>query len=239
MYNVNAKKILVIDDEPDIVDLVCYNLEREGFEVSSAPDGEEALRKIQNEHYGLIVLDLMLPGIQGFDLCRMLRKDPKTEDLPIIMITAKTEDDNRILGLEIGADDYITKPFNPRELAARVKAVLRRTLERPVDKGAYETPVRIGNLVVNRGTCEVYKKGVPLNLSAREFRLLLYFVDNRGKVFSRNQLLDAIWEGEAFVEPRTVDVHVRRLRMQVEDDPANPRYIKTKRGIGYYMDAEI
>ncbi len=239
MYNVDTRKILVVDDEPDLIDLVSYNLKKEGFEVSSASDGEEALRKIRSENFDLIVLDLMLPGIQGFELCRILRNDTKTGHLPIIMLTAKTEDVDRILGLEIGADDYIAKPFNPRELAARVKAVLRRTGESSIKKPAVENVTRLGDLVINKETYEVLKGGAPLSLSATEFRLLVHLVENRGKVFSRNQLLDAVWKDEAYVEPRTVDVHIRRLRTQIEDEPSNPAYIKTKRGIGYYVDADI
>jgi phosphate regulon transcriptional regulator PhoB len=229
---VNLGKILVVDDEPDLVELVSYNLTKEGFDVSSASDGEEALRKIREGGFDLLILDLMLPGIQGMELCRMLRKDPKTEGLPIIMVTAKGEEVDRVLGLEIGADDYIAKPFSPRELTARVKAVLRRT----VQKLPREKITRIGDLLIDGETYSVSKKNKPLNLSATEFRLLLYLVERKGKVFSRNQLLDAVWKDEAFVEPRTVDVHIRRLRTQIEDDPANPKYIKTKRGVGYYVE---
>jgi phosphate regulon transcriptional regulator PhoB len=229
---VNPGKILVVDDEPDLVELVSYNLTKEGFDVSSASDGEEALRKIREGGFDLLILDLMLPGIQGMELCRMLRKDPKTEGLPIIMVTAKGEEVDRVLGLEIGADDYIAKPFSPRELTARVKAVLRRT----VQKLPREKITRIGDLLIDGETYSVSKKNKPLNLSATEFRLLLYLVERKGKVFSRNQLLDAVWKDEAFVEPRTVDVHIRRLRTQIEDDPANPKYIKTKRGVGYYVE---
>ncbi len=227
-----TKKILVVDDEPDLVELISYNLKKEGFEVSSAPDGEEALNKIRKEAFGLVILDLMLPGIQGMELCRILRKDPKTEGLPIIMVTAKGEEVDKILGLEIGADDYLTKPFSPRELIARVKAVLRRIAKKPAE----ERIVRLGDLAINRETYSVSKGHTPLSLSATEFKVLLYLVERRGKVFSREQLLDAVWKDEAFVEPRTVDVHIRRLRTQIEDDPSNPRYIKTKRGIGYYVD---
>ncbi len=228
----NPKKILVVDDEPDLVELVSYNLKKEGFEVASASDGERALRKIREESFDLIVLDLMLPGIQGMELCRILRNDPKTEGLPVIMVTAKGEEVDRVLGLEIGADDYISKPFSPRELAARVKAVLRRAVQRQPG----EKVIRIGDLVIDGETYSVTKKNEPLDLSATEFRLLLYLVERKGKVFSRGQLLDAVWKDEAFVEPRTVDVHIRRLRTQIEDDPANPRYIKTKRGVGYYVE---
>jgi phosphate regulon transcriptional regulator PhoB len=232
---VNARKILVVDDEPDLVELISYNLNKEGFEIDSASDGEEALRKIRTGSFDLVILDLMLPGIQGMELCRIIRKDPKTEGLPIIMVTAKSEEVDRVLGLEIGADDYIAKPFSPRELAARVKAVLRRAAQKqPAGK-----VIRIGDLVVDRETYSVSKGNEQLNLSATEFRLLLYLVERKGKVFSRGQLLDAVWKDEAFVEPRTVDVHIRRLRAQIEDDPANPEYIKTKRGIGYYMEASL
>lgn len=234
------KKILVVDDEPDLVELVSYNLKKEGYEVASALDGEEALGKLRSGAFDLLVLDLMLPGIQGIELCRILRGEPKTEHLPIVMLTARTEEIDRILGLELGADDYITKPFNPRELVARIKAILRRTgggraaAER---SPGGETVLRAGDLVVNRETYGVEKNGEPLDLSATEFKLLLYLLENKGKVFSRHQLLDAVWKDEAFVEPRTVDVHIRRLRTQIEDDPANPRYIKTKRGIGYFMES--
>ena len=227
-------KILVVDDEPDIVELVMYNLRKEGFDVSSAFDGEDALAKIRKEKFDFIILDLMLPGIKGMEICRIMRSDPRTKNIPIIMLTAKGEEIDRILGLEMGADDYMTKPFSPRELLARVKTVMRRTSEKTAD----ETVVRIGKLVINKETYTVTKDEKPVELSSTEFRLLLYLVERKGKVFSRDQLLDAVWKDESFVEPRTVDVHIRRLRTHTEDDPANPRYVKTKRGIGYYVDAE-
>ena len=227
--------MMVIDDEPDIVELVSYNLKKEGFDVASAADGEEALSMIRRGNFDFLILDLMLPGIQGMELCRILRNDPKTAHIPIIMLTAKGEEVDRILGLETGADDYMTKPFSPRELIARVKAVLRRLSEKA------ETPqvVRIGDLEINKETYSVAKKNVPVMLSSTEFKLLLYLVERKGKIFSRDQLLDAVWKDEAFVEPRTVDVHIRRLRTQVEDDPSEPKYIKTRRGIGYYVEADI
>ena len=229
------KKILVVDDEPDLVELIAYNLKKEGFDVSSAPDGEEALNKIRKETFDLVLLDLMMPGIQGMELCRILRKDPKTENLPIIMVTAKGEEVDRLLGFEIGADDYLPKPFSPRELAARVKAVLRRSSKKPLA----EKILRLGDLMINTETYSVSKGGRPVELSATEFKLLLYLAERKGKVFGREQLLDAIWRDEAFIEPRTVDVHIRRLRTQIEDDPSTPRYIKTRRGIGYYVDIDI
>jgi len=231
----DTKKIMVVDDEEDIRELIVYNLKKDGFTVSSASDGEEALKQIRAGHFDLLVLDLMLPGIQGMELCRTVRNNPKTKDLPIIMLTAKGEEVDRILGLEIGADDYITKPFSPRELVARVKAVLRRISEKTSD----EKVITIGRLSINKETYTVSKNNIPVMLSSTEFKLLLYLVERKGKIFSRDQLLDAVWKDEAFVEPRTVDVHIRRLRTQIEDDPSEPHYIKTRRGIGYYVDAEI
>jgi phosphate regulon transcriptional regulator PhoB len=230
-----SNKILIVDDEPDIVELVTYNLKKDGFRIATASDGEEALHKIRKDKYDLVVLDLMLPGIQGVEICRIIRNDPKTAGTPIIMLTAKGEEVDRVIGLESGADDYMTKPFSARELIARIKAVLRRTAE----KTPTEKVVRIGKLVINKETFGVAKGGAPLELSATEFKLLLYLVERKGRVFSREQLVDAVWKGEAFIEPRTVDVHIRRLRTQIEDDPANPVYLKTRRGVGYYVDESL
>ena len=228
----DLKHILVIDDEADLVELVLYNLKKEGISVDSASDGETALKKIRKGTYDLLILDLMLPGIQGTELCRILRSDPKTSGVPIIMLTAKAEEVDKIVGLELGADDYVTKPFSPRELVARVKAVLRRSTEKPVK----DKIVKIEDLEINRERYTVSIKGTPVKLSATEFKLLLFLAERKGKVYSREQLLDALWRDESFVEPRTVDVHIRRLRAHVEDDPAHPRYIKTMRGIGYFFD---
>ena len=228
------KSILVVDDEPDIVTLVSYNLKKAGFTVTSAADGEEALAIIRGSRIDLIVLDLMLPGIHGLELCRILRNNAKTVHIPVIMLTAQGEEEDKIRGLDTGADDYLTKPFSPRELVARVQAVLRRSAERTTP----DTVIRIGDLEINRESFTVTKRGVPVALSATEFRLLVYLAERSGRVFSRNQLLDAVWKDEAFVEPRTVDVHIRRLRTQIEDDPSNPVYIKTRRGIGYCVEAE-
>jgi phosphate regulon transcriptional regulator PhoB len=221
--------ILVVDDEADLLELVSYNLRKEGFIVDTASDGEKALAQIKKVSYALLILDLMLPGIQGMELCRIVRNDPKTARMPIIMLTAKGEEVDRVLGLEMGADDYMTKPFSPRELIARVKAVLRRSVEKPFT----EKILKVGELEIDRERYTVSLKGEPIKLSATEFKLLLFLAERKGKVFSRDQLLDAVWRDEAFVEPRTVDVHVRRLRSQIEDDPAHPRYVKTMRGIGY------
>jgi phosphate regulon transcriptional regulator PhoB len=235
MYYVDTPKhILVVDDETDLVELVSYNFKKEGFAVDSASDGETALTKIRKGKYDLLILDLMLPGIQGMELCRILRNDPRSSGIPIIMLTAKGEEVDRILGLEMGADDYITKPFSPRELVARVKAVLRRSKEKTVS----EKVLKFEELEIDRERYTVSIKGKPIKLSATEFKLLLFLAERKGKVFSRNQLLDAIWRDEAFVEPRTVDVHIRRLRSLIEKDPANPLYIKTLRGIGYFFDGK-
>lgn len=228
------KNILVVDDEADLLELVLYNLRKDGFQADSATDGEKALGIIRKGHYDLLILDLMLPGIQGMELCRILRNDPQTSELPIIMLTAKGEEIDRILGLEMGADDYIAKPFSPRELVARVKAVLRRSKEKPPGQKI----LKIGHLEIDRERYLVSVKSKPIKLSATEFKLLLYLAERRGKVFSRDQLLDAIWRDEAFVEPRTVDVHIRRLRSNIEEDPAQPRFIKTMRGVGYFFDAK-
>lgn len=228
-------KILAVDDEKDILELVSYNLKKEGFGISVSMDGEDALRRVKREKYDLIILDLMLPGIQGMELCRILKSSEDTSCVPIIMLTAKNEELDKVLGLEMGADDYITKPFSPRELIARVKAVLRRTHEKPLK----DKTVKIGDLEINTDTYQVVKRGEQLKLSATEFKLLLYLVQRKGRVFNRDTLLDAVWKDETFVEPRTVDVHIRRLRERIEDDPSQPVYIKTRRGLGYYMEGEV
>ncbi|MBI5408004.1 MAG: response regulator [Nitrospirae bacterium] len=225
-------KILIVEDEKDITDLVSYNLTKEGCHIDSAGDGEEALEKIKSGKYDLMILDLMLPALSGLEICRIIRSNPDTASLPIIMLTAKGEEVDRILGLEMGADDYVTKPFSPRELAARVKAVLRRTSGKP----APEKIIESGDLVINKETYLVTRKGKPIKLSATEFKLLLFLAERKGKIFDRDRILDAVWRNEAFVEPRTVDVHIRRLRAQIEEDPDHPRYIKTMRGVGYYFD---
>jgi phosphate regulon transcriptional regulator PhoB len=227
-----TKRILVVDDEPDLVELVSYNLKKEGFKVTTSPDGEDALEKVRKSAFDLVILDLMLPGIQGVELCRMIRGNPRTEAVPIIMLTAKGDVSDKIRGLETGADDYMTKPFSPKELIARVRALLRRTSE----GAARDRVIRVGDLHINAETYTVTKRDEPVHLSATEFKLLLFLAERKGRVFSRDQLLDAVWKDETFVEPRTVDVHIRRLRTQIEDDPAAPVYIRTRRGVGYYVE---
>ena len=234
------KTILVIDDEKDIVELVSYNLKKEGFAVEAAYDGETALKKIRSAPYELIVLDLMLPGVQGLELCRIIRNDPALAATPIVMLTAKGEEVDKVLGLEIGADDYMIKPFSPRELVARVKAILRRAEQQK--PATAEEQKRTGQLLKMRDITidkEKYLVTVgnkQLKLSATEFKLLLYLCERPNKIYNREHLLDAVWGDDVFVEPRTVDVHIRRLRTKIEDDPNNPKYIKTMRGIGYFFE---
>ncbi len=234
------KTILVIDDEKDIVELVSYNLKKEGFSVDAAYDGETALKKIRSGPYDLIVLDLMLPGVQGLELCRIIRNDPTVAATPIVMLTAKGEEVDKVLGLEIGADDYMIKPFSPRELVARVKAILRRAEHQKPVTADEET--RTGHLLkmrdisIDKEKYLVTVKNKQLKLSATEFKLLLYLCERPNKIYNREHLLDAVWGDDVFVEPRTVDVHIRRLRTKIEDDPNNPKYIKTMRGIGYFFE---
>lgn len=235
------KKILVVDDEADLVELISYNLKKEGFSTDSACDGEEALTKVKRGGYSLLILDLMLPGLQGIEICRIVRNDPMTSALPIIMLTAKGEEPDRVIGLEVGADDYMTKPFSVRELVARVRALLRRSgkaLE-PEAPLTDKKVLRLGSLEIDRERYQVTVNNKTVKLSATEYKLLLYLAERKGRVFNREQLLDAVWRNEAFVEPRTVDVHIRRLRSQIESNPAEPEFIKTMRGVGYFMDGDI
>jgi phosphate regulon transcriptional regulator PhoB len=231
MSTTAGKTIMVVDDEQDIVDLVTYNLERQGYKVISACDGQTALSLVQTGRPHLVLLDLLLPGIMGLDVCRAIRKNQETKHLPIIMITAMSDTLDRILGLEIGADDYITKPFNVRELLARVDAVLRREGQRPeTDTGEI---LSFGGIRIDFGTYRITVDDRPIDLSFREVKLLAFFIRHPGRVYSRDQLLDYVWGDECYVEPRTVDVHISRLRAAIEKDKDNPQYILTVRGIGY------
>jgi phosphate regulon transcriptional regulator PhoB len=231
----HPKHILVIDDEADLVELVTYHLRKEGFAVDAAPDAESALVMLKNEHYDLVSLDLMLPGMQGIEFCRMLRDNPRTATLPVIMLTAKGEEIDRVIGLEMGADDYMTKPFSPRELIARIKALLRRSNRRPAEIST----LRFGELEIDTERYKVTLRGNPVQLTSTEFKLLLYLAERRGKVITRGQLLDAVWKDDEATEQRKVDVHIRRLRTAIEKNPDRPHYIKTLRGIGYYFEQNI
>lgn len=231
-----GRSILIVDDEPDLLELVRYNLQAEGYKVLTARDGIEGLKAAKTEPLDLAILDLMMPGMDGNELCRAIRSNPATANLPVIMLTAKSDDVDKIASLELGADDYITKPFNPRELVARVRALLRRS-ERGAEGTQPAARLVFGRLAINRAEYTVQKDDLPVELSPTEYKLLLYMAERRGRVLTRDNLLDAVWSDEACVVPRTVDVHIRRLRTQIEDDPANPRYIMTRRGVGYYFDA--
>jgi phosphate regulon transcriptional regulator PhoB len=222
--------ILIVEDEQDIADLVKYHLEKAGLPARVVGDGRHALDLIVREQPDLVILDLMLPGLDGLEVCRRLRGSLATQAIPIIMLTAKAEEIDRILGLELGADDYVPKPFSPRELVARVKAVLRR-MALPLSAG--QAPVVVGNLRLDPARHEVSRGGQSLSLSGMEFRLLEFLLRHPGRVYTRAQLLDHVWGQDRFVEPRTVDVHIRRLREKVEEDPRRPTLILTVRGLGY------
>jgi phosphate regulon transcriptional regulator PhoB len=230
----SGQKILVVEDEPDIRKLVSYNLAQERFKVIEAEDGEQALKVIQRDKPHLVVLDLMLPGLSGIELCKILRERSETVKLPILMLTAKAGEADRVVGLEMGADDYLAKPFSPRELVARVRAILRRA-----DGNAHkETPPAYdkGGLKIDFATYEVFARGKTVKLTLKEFELLRFLVHNPNRVLSRDQLLDRVWGGETFVTPRTVDVHIRRLRKAIEKDDSRPKWILTLRGVGYKFD---
>ena len=228
-----ARKILVVDDEKPIVDLISFNLKKEGHEIIEAHDGEQAYNMALSEKPDLILLDVMLPKMDGFTDCRKLREKIST---PIIMITAKEEEVDKVLGLELGADDYMTKPFGIRELIARVKANLRRTeIETQIDDKDSQDEMKIGELVINFTRYEVQKCGNIIDLTLREFELLKFLANYSGQVFSREALLEKVWGYEYYGDMRTVDVTVRRLREKIENNAAEPEYILTKRGVGYYF----
>jgi DNA-binding response OmpR family regulator len=221
-----VKTVLVVDDEPIVREVVVRYLEREGYRTLEAADGTRARELLERESLSLVVLDLMLPGTDGLSLCRWIRS---RSDLPVIMLTARGEETDRIVGLEIGADDYVTKPFSPRELAARVRTVMRRST-RPRTR---EEHLSFDGLEVDASTREVTKAGAPIRLTAKEFDLLWFLASHPRRVFSRDQLMDRIWGYDAAVDTGTVTVHVRRLRQKIEDDPSNPRFLETVWGVGY------
>jgi phosphate regulon transcriptional regulator PhoB len=225
-------KVLVIDDERDIVALLRYHLEKAGFQCLEAMDGATALRLIREQHPDLLLLDLMLPGMDGLEICRRLRQDATTARLPIVMLTAKAEEVDRVVGLEVGADDYVVKPFSPRELIARIRAILRRAQE-PSDISVK----RVGGLEVDEARHSLTVQGTPVELTAKEFGLLCALIRANGRVLSREQLLDGVWgyAGAAEIESRTVDVHIRRLREKLGSEATR---IVTVKGVGYRFDME-
>ncbi len=226
------KRVLIIEDDKDIVELIRYNLEKERFQVSWAGDGLSGLAQIRKSPPDLLILDLMLPKLPGLEVCREVRRDPSLNRLPILMLTARGDEADRVVGLELGADDYVTKPFSPRELVARVRALLRRT----EPAGEAEKPIAVGTLVIDPAAFRVTRAGKPVLLSTLEFRLLYYLASRPNRVFTRDQLLDAVWGTDRFVTLRSVDVYIRRLREKIEDEPDAPTYLKTVRGAGYMFE---
>ena len=227
--DVMAKRILLVDDEPLILKGLKFSLEQDGYETDTAADGEEALEKMRNGGYDIVLLDVMLPKLSGIEVCQAIRE---TSNVPIIMLTAKGEDMDKILGLEYGADDYMTKPFNILEVKARIKSILRRANAAPE---APKLELTAQDLTINIGNRSVIAHGEPVNLTVKEFDLLQLFMNNPGRVYSRDELLETIWGFDYLGDVRTVDVHIRRLREKIEKDSTKPAYIMTKWGVGYYF----
>lgn len=230
---VTMKKVLIVDDEKPISDIIAFNLNKEGYELEKAFDGKEALEKFESFQPDLLILDLMLPEMDGLEVCREIRK---TSQVPIIMLTAKDSEIDKVLGLELGADDYVTKPFSNRELVARVKANLRRNINTEV-KIEEETSndIEVGNLIIHEDAYIVSKDGVEIELTHREFELLHYLALHLGQVMTREHLLQTVWGYDYFGDVRTVDVTVRRLREKIEDVSSHPKILMTRRGIGYFL----
>ncbi|MCA1020528.1 response regulator [Halobacillus litoralis] len=227
-----AQKILVVDDEKPIADILKFNLEKEGYEVVCAYDGDEAVAKADEEEPELILLDIMLPNKDGNEVCREVRK---RHNMPIIMLTAKDAEIDKVLGLEMGADDYVTKPFSNRELIARVKANLRRQQQEPEDTSQQTKDIEIGRLAIHPDAYTVTRDGTYIELTHREFELLHYLARHIGQVMTREHLLETVWGYDYYGDVRTVDVTVRRLREKIEENPSNPMWIVTRRGVGYYL----
>jgi len=232
--NMNGHHILIVDDEPNVGDVLSIYLQREGFSTSIARDGRAALDAIRSQPPDLMILDVMLPHLDGLRIVRRLREVDES-DVPILILSAKTEESDRILGLEIGADDYVTKPFSPKEVVSRVKAMLRRTKHTTL---AVEKPADFGRLHIDPRTREVHLDGQLCALTAKEFDLLWFLARHPRQVFSRDQLLEHVWGFAEYVDPSTVTVHVRRLREKIEDDPSRPQFVQTVWGVGYKFESE-
>ena len=234
------KKIIIIEDDEAITWLLEFNLKKQGYDVVSAADGLEALQMLQEEKPDLVLLDIMLPEVDGYEICRTLRSWDEFKKTPVIMLTAKKEELDVVLGLELGADDYVTKPFNVRELVSRIKAHLRRNEEssesKPKKEQDKDATLTTGNITLKMEEYRVYIRGKPVNLTPKEFELLKLLIFNKGKVLSRLLLLEKIWGYDTESDTRMVDVHIRHLRQKIEEEPGNPRYIKTIRGVGYFLD---
>jgi two-component system OmpR family response regulator len=232
-----GNKVLIVEDDRTLLDVLKYNLTKEGHDVVTASDGVEALDVARNKKPDLIVLDVMLPKLDGFEVCRILRRETTT---PILMLTAKASETDKVVGLELGADDYMTKPFSMREFLARIKAMLRRSeMMKMVESSAKETTpsiIKVGGLEIDFARHKVSQSGTTIDLSPKEFDLLAFLLKNREQVFSRDQLLEKVWGYDYAGDTRTVDVHIRWLRQKIEVDPANPRHLLTVRGIGYKFE---
>jgi len=227
------RRVLIIEDDKDIVELVRYNLEKEDFQVMAVGDGVTGLAQVKRSPPDLLVLDLMLPKLSGLEVCKEIRREGQLARLPILILTARGEEADRVVGLELGADDYVTKPFSPRELVARVKALLRRASPAAADS---EKPIEVGKLLIDPASYRVTRNEKLVPLSTLEFRLLYYLAAHPNKVFTRDQLLDAVWGTDRYVTPRSVDVYIRRLREKVETDSDHPAHLKTVRGAGYMFE---
>jgi two-component system phosphate regulon response regulator PhoB len=226
-------KVLLVEDDPNLVELVRYNLEAADFDILTTPDGEEALVLATEDKPDVVILDWMIENLSGIEVCRRLRRTPATANLPILMLTARAEEADRVRGLETGADDYLTKPFSPRELVARVRAVLRRL--RPALSGG---SLEYAGISMDTAAHKVTRAGQSIPLGPTEFRLLRHFLEHPGRVFSREQLLDAVWGRDVYVEQRTVDVHIRRLRKAINVNDTLPDVVRTVRSAGYALDGD-
>jgi two-component system phosphate regulon response regulator PhoB len=228
-----AKKVAIVEDEAELATLIEYNLTRGGFQTRIFPGAEGTLRELEAWHPDLIVLDVMLPGMDGFELCRRIRQGDRLARTPVLFLTARSDEVDRVLGLELGGDDYITKPFSPRELVARIKAHLRRSES---DAEPKQTQLEMGPFRIDLGARRVYQGEREIELTSTEFKLLEFFMTHAGKAWSREQLLREVWGEQHFVTPRTVDVHIRRLREQIEEKPDDPVWLVTVRGFGYRFE---
>jgi two-component system alkaline phosphatase synthesis response regulator PhoP len=235
VFVLSKKRILIVDDEENILELLKYNLEKNGFEVVPKDNGEDALVELENNDFDLVVLDLMLPGIDGLEVLKSIRSHLRIKNIPVIMLTARNEEIDTVLGLEMGADDYIGKPFGIHELLARVKALLRRNDRINISNEEYSgfEIIEMDEIKINKSTQEVTIKGENVDLTLKEFEVLYLLAKNKGRVFGRDYLLEKVWGYDYIGETRTVDVHIRNLRKKIEEDDKNPKHIKTVRGIGY------
>lgn len=227
-----SQTVLVVDDEENIVNIIAFNLKREGYEVITAGDGEDAVAIADDKEPDLILLDIMMPKMDGYEACKKIREK---HNMPIIMLTARAEELDKVLGLEMGADDYVTKPFSIKELVARVRANLRRTVAKAENTKKSTNVLSFNDLEIDLDKFEVRKKGVVIEITFREFELLKFLAQNTGQIFSREVLLEKVWGYEYYGDLRNVDVTIRRLREKIEDNPGKPDYILTKRGVGYYF----